>query len=206
MQCPIDYPAVSCIAMAGAAIGRKIGLRPKRADDWTVVCNQWAKLVGRSGFMKSPALQAALAPLRKMQADAFRDYERAATDYELQTRMGKLRLEEAEKRARQCIKDGNELAAQSILTSAQDEQQAQPTTRRFIVIDSTVEALAETLEENPNGVLVYRDELSGWLRSLDKEGQQEARAFYLTAADGVGSFTTDRVGRGRGRPSEAVCG
>jgi putative DNA primase/helicase len=205
MQCPADFVAVACVAMMGAAIGRKIGIRPKRADDWTVVPNQWAMIVGRSGIMKSPALAEALAPLRKMQVDAFKDHEQALQDFETESKLHKLRIDEAGKKARKLLQKGNHEAASLELANAQSDEKEAPTAKRYIVIDSTVEALAETLEENPGGVLVYRDELSGWLRSLEKEGQQEALAFYLVAADGDKSFTTDRIGRGRGRHIEAVC-
>jgi hypothetical protein len=62
--------------------------------------------------------------------------------------------------------------------------------------DCTVEKLGELLNENPNGLLAFRDELTGFLRSLDKDGQEGARAFYLEAWNGTGRFTYDRIGRG----------
>ena len=64
--------------------------------------------------------------------------------------------------------------------------------------DSTVAKLGELLAQNPNGLLIHRDELVGFLRGLDKEGNEEARAFYLEAWNGTGSFTFDRIGRGAG--------
>jgi putative DNA primase/helicase len=204
MQCPPDFPAVACVAMIGAAIGRKVGIRPKRADNWTAIANQWAMIVGKSGIMKSPAMSAALAPLRQMQAQAFEAHKAAVQDYEVTAKLAKINADAADTKARALAKDGKEAQALATLKAGQS-QEAAPTARRYIINDTTVEALAETLEENENGILVDRDELAGWLRSLDKEGQQEARAFYLTAADGDKGFTTDRIGRGRGRHIPAVC-
>ena len=83
------------------------------------------------------------------------------------------------------------LAADSI-----DEAQPEPTRRRFIVNDPTPEKLGVILKENPNGVTLERDELTGLLRSLDKPGREDARAFYLECWAGDGSFTQDRIGRG----------
>lgn len=205
MQCPDDFAAAACLTMAASAIGRKVGIRPKRADNWTVVPNLWCMIVGRSGIMKSPAMSAALIPLRKMQAEAFEEFERAKIGYEADARLQEIAITAAKAKASQLMKKGNRDAAAMELANAQASETKEPTARRFIVVDSTVEALAETLEENPNGVLVDRDELSGWLRSLDKEGQQEARAFYLQAANGDSGFTVDRIGRGRNRHIEAVC-
>jgi Protein of unknown function (DUF3987) len=59
-----------------------------------------------------------------------------------------------------------------------------------------VEKLGEILNENPSGVLLYRDELSGFFRSLERPGHEADRAFYLECWNGDGAFTYDRIGRG----------
>lgn len=74
--------------------------------------------------------------------------------------------------------------------------EAPPKRRRFIVNDTSVERVGEILAENPNGVLLYRDELIGFLKGLEREGQEGARAFYLEAWNGTGRFTYDRIQRG----------
>ncbi|MBM4222323.1 MAG: DUF3987 domain-containing protein, partial [Gammaproteobacteria bacterium] len=43
---------------------------------------------------------------------------------------------------------------------------------------------------------VVRDELSGWLMSLNKQGREGDRPFYLESWNGYGSYTVDRIGRG----------
>ena len=68
--------------------------------------------------------------------------------------------------------------------------------RRYVVNDSTVEKLGELLNENPNGVLLFRDELSGWLRTMDREGHENDRAFFCESWNGTGSYVYDRIGRG----------
>jgi hypothetical protein len=52
------------------------------------------------------------------------------------------------------------------------------------------------LKDNPRGILMVRDELAGWLRTLDKPGREGDREFYLESWNGTGSFTFDRIGRG----------
>jgi putative DNA primase/helicase len=59
-----------------------------------------------------------------------------------------------------------------------------------------VEKLGELLNENPDGLLVIRDELTGWLKQLEKHGHEQDRAFYLEAWNGEGAFAFDRIGRG----------
>ena len=67
---------------------------------------------------------------------------------------------------------------------------------RLIVNDPTVEKLGELLNENPNGLVFMRDELSGWLANLNREEYQSDRAFYLECFDGNGRYVYDRIGRG----------
>ncbi|MCX7961166.1 MAG: DUF3987 domain-containing protein, partial [Burkholderiales bacterium] len=163
MQCPPDFPAVAALAMIGAAIGRRVTIRPCRRGDWAVVPNLWAMLVGRPGVLKSPAAAEALAPLRSLQDLAFETYRTALEEYEIARRAAKIEADERERQARKALREGR-ASAREILGAAQEPEP--PRALRFIVADATVEALAEILEENPNGVLLVRDELSGWLREL----------------------------------------
>jgi len=52
------------------------------------------------------------------------------------------------------------------------------------------------MQQNPWGTLSYRDELYGLLTSLDKQGQEGSRAFYLQSYDGNQGYTFDRIMRG----------
>jgi hypothetical protein len=81
----------------------------------------------------------------------------------------------------------------------------QPAARRYVVNDCSVEALGVILQGNPNGTLAYRDELIGLLKSLDKEGNEGARGFFLSAWSGTDSYTFDRIGRGLNMRIEACC-
>jgi putative DNA primase/helicase len=208
MQAPPEFSAVGAVVMAGSAIGRNVGIRPKQADSWTVVPNLWGMMVGKSGVMKSPAQSESLAPLKRMQRLAFEKYEEEKEEYELSERAAKIMAAQAETEARKKIaksagSDADKL--RDVRERIKTEPLPEPKPRRYIINDSSPEALCETLKDNPQGVLCERDELIGLLRSMDREGNQEARALYLTAADGDKSFTVDRIMRGSGRHIEALC-
>lgn len=203
MQCPPDFPAVVALTMIGAAAGRRVLVRPKQNTDWYVTPNLWAMLIGRPGIKKSPALAEALAPLRRLEARAAEQFREEQREHEKQMRIQKMHTDAADAAARKALKDNRNADIRKLLDDPGEPDA--PTLTRYIVNDSTVEALGEVLQENPNGVLLERDELTGWLRDLDREGQQSSRAFYLTAADGDKSFTVDRITRGRGRLIPAVC-
>jgi hypothetical protein len=49
-----------------------------------------------------------------------------------------------------------------------------PTLKRYKTEDPTIEALGPILRDNPQGLLLFRDELPGWLKSMNKKGQDSA--------------------------------
>jgi putative DNA primase/helicase len=77
-----------------------------------------------------------------------------------------------------------------------DGDKLPPSLKRLIVNDSTFERLHLTMNENPAGVLVFRDELAGWLFTLERKGREGERQFCLEAWNGDKPFTMDRIGRG----------
>lgn len=86
--------------------------------------------------------------------------------------------------------------SETLLELTRQMKDATATERRYLTQDATVEKLGELLQENPNGLLVLRDELAGWLRTLERPGREGEREFYLEAWNGTGGFTFDRIGRG----------
>lgn len=56
--------------------------------------------------------------------------------------------------------------------------------------------MQEILSQHSRGVLVFRDELMGFLESWEKKGHESDRCFYLEAWNGDKSYTIDRIGRG----------
>ena len=71
-----------------------------------------------------------------------------------------------------------------------------PVEKRYLVNDATVEKLGELLNHHPNGLLLFRDELSGFLHTMDRPGHENDRAFSCEAWNGTGAYTYDRIGRG----------
>jgi hypothetical protein len=56
---------------------------------------------------------------------------------------------------------------------------------RIVTDDPTIERFARLIGENPKGMLLYRDELSGWIGSHDRYGGAGGdRPFYLQAYGG----------------------
>ncbi len=199
---PPDFVAAAAVVEAAALVGRKVGIRPKRHDDWTVTPNLWGGLVGPPASMKTPALEQTIKPIKRLAAEAKEAHQETLKAYELDVMVA-----EAEKTG---LKKELEATAKKVASGAASrgnleeirqrieelEEPEEPREKRYVTNDATIEKIAEILEDNPDGILYYRDELMGWLRSLDKAGREGDRAFYLEAWNGNGSFSVDRIGRG----------
>jgi putative DNA primase/helicase len=193
MQCPPDFPAVGALVSLSSLIGARAVIQPKVRDDWRVVPNLWGMAVGRVGVKKSPALSEALTPLNRLQADEFERHQAAQDAWAIDCKVSAMQDADNEKKARG-LASNDPAAARALLALA--ALPAEPSVRRFIVNDATVEKLGELMKENPWGILSYRDELYGLLTSLDKQGQEGARTFMLQSYDGNQGYVFDRIQRG----------
>ena len=208
MQCPPDFAAVGVLVMIATIVGRKVGIRPMRHNDWTAIPNLWGAVVGNSGVMKSPTLAAALTPIKKLQAAAYEVFNKLKAEHDAQAELAKLKKSVRKTKVRASLKKSTNVVAISAEVKEflqSDETDNAPILKRFITNNASYEALGELLIENPNGLMVESDELIGLLKQLDASGQEVARSFYLTAADGNSSYTFDRIMRGKGLHIEAVC-
>jgi putative DNA primase/helicase len=153
-------------------------------------------VIGRPGIMKSPPLQEVMRPLQVMQSRAMQRYETAMAEFQA----GSLLASESERVAkdaiRKLLKEGKRAEAAEHAEHAVQSDPQEPCCKRYVVNDATVEKLGEILNQNPYGLLHFRDELTGFFRTLDRQGHEADRAFYLECWNGDGSHTYDRIGRG----------
>lgn len=199
MQCPVDFIGASMMVFAAGVIGKQCTIKPKRRDDWEVVPNLWGAAVGRPGVMKSPAIAEARKFVNRLEIKEKELYNErvvnSSKDRELlkiKKSIKRAKLKEEAKKKDACIE---ELYAKF----QKDDQASEPAVeprRRYIVNDATVEKLGELLVDSPNGLILFRDELVGWLKGLDKIGRETERAFMLESWDGASRFVYDRIIRG----------
>jgi putative DNA primase/helicase len=196
---PLEYPTAAALVAVGGLIGRRLAIRPKRRDHWLVVPNLWGAIVGLPGIQKSPPVEEALRPLRRLVADASDRHGREMADWQAR------QLVAASKRAaaKDALKDkAKKRASEEELAKLAQEatlvtEEAQPRERRHLVNDATIEKLGELMAENPHGLIWFRDELIGLLRTLDRQGHEADRAFLLESWSGLNGYTFDRIGRGK---------
>jgi hypothetical protein len=203
MQTPPDFLAAGAVVVASSLVGRKFGIYPKRWDEWVVVPNLWSILVARPALLKSPALAEVIKPLERLAAEAREKFEAEMASYEVEVALAEAEqgaLKDAlKKAAKQAEKSGDRAELEEVVQrhrASQEVAPEMPVLRKYKTEDPTVEKLGEVLIENPQGILVHRDEASGWLGNLKKQGREGDRSFYIEGWNGYGSYEVDRIGRG----------
>lgn len=170
---------LSALCVAAACLDDRIRIQPKRFDPtWKESARLWVTPVGDPSTMKSPAIGKALAPTFKINREWRSEGDKKLAEFA-----------QAMKRWQKKADKGEENPG---------PPPDRPLIKRLIYEDATIEKLGDlTAIHEPRGALVFRDELSGWLSSMDayKNGSGADRAAWLESYNG-GPFSTDRVGRG----------
>jgi hypothetical protein len=143
--CDASFVALPLLSGLASAIGNTHRIALKGV--WTEPAIVWTAIVGESGTAKSPALELALRPIRKRQAEAMKRHTKAMREY-----ADALAMHE---------RDANAWKRSKSNTPKPAEPEA-PVADRCWTDDATTEALAVLLQQNPRGLLMVRDELAGW--------------------------------------------
>ncbi|MFL6354087.1 MAG: DUF3987 domain-containing protein, partial [Bryobacteraceae bacterium] len=208
MQVPADLTAVPLVTSLSAVVGRRAKIQPKKKDSqWQITPNEWGACIAAPGSMKTPAQRLGTMPLKKLQDAARVGFEIKEQGYKQDCRLFKALQEDWESSVKASVKDkakgsaikdafSNFEEAKSTLPAFTMKELEKPTVPRYIVNDATEPKFQELLAANPGGVLLERDELSGWLAQLDHPDRAGERAFMLEAWEGNGSHHVDRIGRG----------
>jgi Protein of unknown function (DUF3987) len=202
LQCPPDYVAVSAIVALGSVIGCRVGIKPQRYTDWIEVPNVWGGFIGRPGMLKSPAMQEALKPLHRLEAEAAKENEVAREAYAAGLSAFKVRQQVKIALEREALKKAK--SGKINVDFDLGDEPKEPAAVRYRTNDSSYEALGELLRHNPTGMLIERDELVSLLKHLDREEQVVARGFFLSGWSGTQPYSFDRIARGH-VALEAVC-
>ena len=123
-----------------AMVGAVIGntVCLKIKEGWLEYPFIWAVVVGEPASAKSPALEAALSPLMALQSEAVNRFKREMKDWKN-------------------------------ISRAQNESPSlipKPSPEHYLSTDTTPEAIGPMLESSP-GLLLLRDEVSGWVMGFD---------------------------------------
>ncbi|MGG5819995.1 DUF3987 domain-containing protein [Falsiroseomonas sp. HW251] len=185
---PPDYVGLGLFEASAALIGNARWGSPR--PGWAEPTVLWGAAVGRPSSSKTPPLLAVMNVVRRIEVEANNDWEDRRAGHRKQKEVAKLAREQWEADVRSAMKD-----RKAAPDEPKESREPEPLSkRRFISTDTTTEKAARLSATNPLGLINYRDELAGWLSSMDRySGAAGAdRAFWLQAWNGT-FWTKDRV-------------
>ena len=182
--CDPSLIALPMLSVCGSVLGNAVRLQAKVG--WLVPPIVWTTVVSESGTGKTPAYRLALSPLQALQHRSFNQHVNEERDYV----------------ARLKLSDGAQTCPNP------QERPPRPLCRRYFVSDTTLEALVSVLAENPNGLLMAADELSGWWGSFNKYSSGKGDQASWLSMFNAESLTVDRktgMQRMISVPKAAIC-
>ncbi len=149
--CDASYVALPMLSALASAIRNTRRIQLKRG--WAEPAIIWTAIMGESGTLKTPAFKLVMQPIRDRQGEALKRYAEEQAEHEIE-------VQRYEKALSAWKRDKTDY-------DPPDKPQP-PQAVRYIVSDTTVEAIAPILLDNPGGLLMARDELAGWIGSFDR--------------------------------------
>lgn len=187
--CPADYVLASVLSGAAATIGNARWVSPWRG--WAEPPVIWTMCIGLPSAGKSPGIEAAITPLRRVERPLREAAEAEVRAWAERAEVAKLTEATWKEEARAAIKAGETPPERPTGCDAGPA----PHVPRLVVNDATIERLGAILDRQPRGTLQMRDELAGWLEGMARySGGGSDRPFWLEAYGGRG-FTVERMGR-----------
>jgi predicted DNA binding protein len=149
----IDYMGSSLLWLIALCIGNACKVEVKTG--WRESVNIWIGLIGKAGLGKTPSINAIIFPISKKNSFEIKHYQ---NEYKKYKEYDKLSTKEK--------KDVEEVK--------------EPVRKQLIVNDVTIEALADLHEENEVGIAVFKDELNGWIKDMNKYKPGSDLEFWLS--------------------------
>lgn len=153
----IEYMGCSLIWLISVCIGNSIDIEVKKG--WIENLTVWISIVGKAGLGKTPSISNIVFPLTKINAKEIKKYIKESEKYEYYINLPKKEKDE-------------------------HSEVQKPIKSQFIANDITLEALVDLHQESDNAVGVFKDELAGWLKDMNKYREGSDLEFWLSTWSG----------------------
>ena len=182
--------AVPMLAALAAAIGNTRTIMLK--SDWEEPSILWAAIVAESGSLKTPAMRKALQFVVEQEQEIEQRNANAIEQYEQDRVIHQAQLEAWKQKSRRNGADSEPPPAPP----------RRPARTSHVLSDCTIEAVAAILADNPRGVQLERDELSGWLGGFDRykaggAGKVSSEVGHWLSMHNASPLRLDRKSTGR---------
>lgn len=149
----IDYMGCSLLWLISVCVGNTYEIEVKKG--WTEPAVIWLAVVGRAGIGKTPSIDNIIKPLNVLN---FKEIKRYSDQMEIYNYYNDLTKKEKE----------------------EHPEPMKPKKTQFIANDITLEALVDLHQESDNAVGVFKDELAGWFKDMNKYRAGSDLEFWLS--------------------------
>lgn len=153
----IEYMGCSLVWLISVCIGNSIEMEVKKG--WVENLSVWISVVGKAGLGKTPSISNIIFPLIKINAKEIKKFIKENEKYEYYSNLSKKEKDE-------------------------HSEVFKPIKTQFIANDITLEALVDLHQESDNAVGVFKDELAGWLKDMNKYREGSDLEFWLSTWSG----------------------
>jgi hypothetical protein len=177
LNASIDYLGCSFLWVLSLCVGNAFKIQIKKG--WVEAGVLWIAIVGRAGIGKTHNIHAMTFPLLKVNDREIIRYNEKYKQY----------------------KEYNELTKKEKENVPEVEE---PKKGQFIVGDITIESFFDHHEQNKNGIGILRDELSGWIKDLNKYRPGSDLETYLSCWSNQSIMLNRKVARSAYVPNAFV--
>jgi len=153
----IEYMGCSLIWLISVCVGNTIEMEVKKG--WIENLSVWISVVGKAGLGKTPSISNVIFPLIKINAKEIKKFIKENEKYEYYINLSKKEKDE-------------------------HSEVFKPIKTQFIANDITLEALVDLHQESDNAVGVFKDELAGWLKDMNRYREGSDLEFWLSTWSG----------------------
>jgi hypothetical protein len=148
-----DFMASSFLWMMSVIIGNSLKIEAKKG--WTESCTLFLSLVGQAGLGKTPSINNIIYPLKKINKKRIEEYFQKYEEYQ-----------------------------NYLLMSKKDQKSTipidKPKRKQLLASDTTIEALISIHNESKNAIGVFKDELDGWFKDMNKYREGSDKQQWLS--------------------------
>ena len=153
----IDYMGCSMLWLISVVVGNSIQIEVKKG--WNETATIWLAVVGKAGLGKTPSIHNIIKPLLSANNKEIKNYIKQSEKFEYYDKL-------------------------SAKEKKEHEEIHKPVKTQFIANDITIEALVELHQENKNSIGVFKDELAGWFKDMNKYREGSDLEFWLSTWSG----------------------
>jgi len=157
LQMNVDYMGSSLLWLVSVIIGNTFEVEVKAG--WREKAIVWLALVGKAGIGKTPSIDKIIFPLSKINNKEVKKYLEDKKKFDEFNKLTKKEQKE---------------------TYGETYRVEEPKKTQFIVNDITIEALVQMHQQSDNAVGVFKDELAGWLKDMNKYRAGSDLEFWLS--------------------------